>query len=422
MTENETGKRSISHCGREEYQCDSGQCIPKEHHCDRKYDCSDGTDELKCDYFVAASRRREEERGGEPDDGDDHELTDYGSSEHDENDMSAEVFTIKKVECTDQEFRCPYLPVTTCFHYDKLCDGVDDCGDGSDEANCESASQEDRREFNGAQESAAHAAHCSHNEFRCGDGKCIEKSLECDHKYDCSDGTDETQCEYFKEAMSRRAGEERHEDSDRRPSDDRREEEEQRRRAEEERRRHGDGQHEEEELRRRTEELRRREEYERRREEEERRREMMERRREEEERRREEEELRREHENARREEEITRREEAQRTHAEQEHRRLMEERRRQEEERRRQEEERRAHGRAEATTAVQFKEDYDDELPCLDHEFQCHTGECIDKRRLCDTRMDCADGSDESHCPSRPHHDQPTPHTPPSSSRGRFLR
>lgn len=30
-------------------------------------------------------------------------------------------------------FRCPYLAETTCFHYDKLCDGVDDCGDGSDE-------------------------------------------------------------------------------------------------------------------------------------------------------------------------------------------------------------------------------------------------------------------------------------------------
>ncbi|KIH42575.1 Low-density lipoprotein receptor domain class A, partial [Ancylostoma duodenale] len=50
---------------------------------------------------------------------------------------------------------------------------------------------------------------------------------------------------------------------------------------------------------------------------------------------------------------------------------------------------------------VQFKEEYDDELPCLDHEFQCHTGECIDKRRVCDTRRDCMDGSDESHCPDR---------------------
>ncbi|WKX94178.1 hypothetical protein Q1695_011443 [Nippostrongylus brasiliensis] len=51
-------------------------------------------------------------------------------------------------------------------------------------------------------------------------------------------------------------------------------------------------------------------------------------------------------------------------------------------------------------------------VECTDQEF---------RRRLCDTRMDCADGSDESHCPSRPHHDQPTPHTPPSSSRGNTL-
>lgn len=30
-------------------------------------------------------------------------------------------------------FRCPYLRETKCVHYDKLCDGTDDCGDGSDE-------------------------------------------------------------------------------------------------------------------------------------------------------------------------------------------------------------------------------------------------------------------------------------------------
>ncbi|PIO55114.1 Low-density lipoprotein receptor domain class A, partial [Teladorsagia circumcincta] len=71
--------------------------------------------------------------------------------------------------------------------------------------------------------------------------------------------------------------------------------------------------------------------------------------------------------------------------------------------------------RTEEPSGVQFRDDYDDELPCLDHEFQCHSGECIDKRRLCDTRVDCADGSDESHCPGRHHQVQPlSPPGPPA--------
>ncbi|VDO82986.1 unnamed protein product, partial [Heligmosomoides polygyrus] len=274
-------------------------------------------------------------------------------------------------------------------------------------ANCDSGSQEER-EFNSAQESPAppHPAapshqteRCSPSQFRCGDGSCIEKSLECDRKYDCTDGTDETECEYFKEAMARRA--------------------QQGQRGGQSERTNG-GEREQEEMRRRAEELRRREEHERRREEEEHRRELMERRREEEERRREEEERRREGESSRREEEIARREEAHRRE-ELERRQQAESRRHQVEEIRRREEERRRQleSRAEATTVVQFRDEYDDELPCLDHEFQCHSGECIDKRRLCDTREDCADGSDESHCPARPPVHLPSPPLPsaPSVSR-----
>ncbi|PIO57626.1 Low-density lipoprotein receptor domain class A, partial [Teladorsagia circumcincta] len=235
-------------------------------------------------------------------------------------------------ECTDQEFRCPYLAETRCFHYDKLCDGVDDCGDGSDEAHCESGSPEDR-EFNRAQESSVTsdptAGHCSpHHHFRCGDGKCIEKSLACDRKYDCSDGTDETECDYFKEAMSRRRNGEHGEEQPTRNDESGRDEEEMRRQAEEQRRR--------------EEHERRRQEEERRREEELRRREMMEQRRQEEERRREEELRRRGGQDDRqREEEVRRREEEIRRREQEERRREEEERRREEEERRREEEERR---------------------------------------------------------------------------------
>ena len=35
---------------------------------------------------------------------------------------------------------------------------------------------------------------------------------------------------------------------------------------------------------------------------------------------------------------------------------------------------------------------------CKEHEFTCGDGECIDRRRVCDTRVDCSNGLDESQC------------------------
>jgi len=35
---------------------------------------------------------------------------------------------------------------------------------------------------------------CSHEEFRCNNGQCIDSRLYCDREYHCNDGSDELYC------------------------------------------------------------------------------------------------------------------------------------------------------------------------------------------------------------------------------------
>lgn len=79
--------------------------------------------------------------------------------------------------CDQFSFQCQN---GVCVSLVWKCDGTDDCGDYSDEANCENPTE---------------APNCSrYYQFQCDNGHCIPNRWKCDKENDCGDWSDEKSC------------------------------------------------------------------------------------------------------------------------------------------------------------------------------------------------------------------------------------
>nr|KAF6460524.1 hypothetical protein HJG59_011438 [Molossus molossus] len=135
------------------WQCDDGKCISLSWLCDGVGDCPDGSDEVSCERVAACP---------------DQQIQCPGTSEcRDAWEACDGHEASPRDPCLAGQWQCKNK---LCVMESWKCDGVNNCGDSSDEEVC---------------------ASCPEGMVRCDQGKCILESLVCDGEAACADGSDE---------------------------------------------------------------------------------------------------------------------------------------------------------------------------------------------------------------------------------------
>ncbi|CAF0996864.1 unnamed protein product [Rotaria sordida] len=161
-------------CTSHDFYCESGQCIKPTYRCDGFPQCRDGSDEFDCNYTVPCTEFECDNKRCIPESWRCDGVIDCS---HDGRDRSDERHCNATKCDTDsgREFLCNNMPSGQCLPIAQLCDGHDDCGDGSDEINCNCT--------------------CSQHTFACKEiCQCIPVNQVCDGKIQCQDGSDEKKC------------------------------------------------------------------------------------------------------------------------------------------------------------------------------------------------------------------------------------
>ncbi|KAF6725887.1 Low-density lipoprotein receptor-related protein 2 [Oryzias melastigma] len=217
-------------CKQGEFQCAHGKmCIPESEVCDGRPQCQDRSDELDCwektkscdlSFFFKASpnvpRVRTEPvkcRKGFKACKDGLECVMYShvcDGEQDCKDGSDEEGC--ETQCKTGEFQCAHG--NRCVPQKGVCDGQRDCQDGSDEINCSSLTEGCNHRCDnktrcvpqtflcdgeldcadGSDEEKCGLVPCSLYQFRCTSGQCVSEALRCDGYPDCRDRSDEAGC------------------------------------------------------------------------------------------------------------------------------------------------------------------------------------------------------------------------------------